>query len=168
MPARGNDSASKPLKGCYNCMKRRIVCDRIEPECGKCLKKGLICPGLGIRYRFNDGIAARGKLRGQKYQFSDSIPESPGHKPLLKSITWIQDSAPNESRSGKINETVATTSTEIATASRTEDGGEELLVISSSTNSKASDVGSFSVPAPMCGLDFFNAKTRSLFSHCPS
>ncbi|KIW35324.1 uncharacterized protein PV07_02026 [Cladophialophora immunda] len=51
-------------KGCYNCNKRRIICDETEPHCAKCTKKGLDCSGIGIRYRFNDGIASRGKLRG--------------------------------------------------------------------------------------------------------
>lgn len=40
------------ITGCYNCMKRRIKCDRTEPQCEKCLKKELECPGYGIRYRF--------------------------------------------------------------------------------------------------------------------
>ncbi|KAF5001961.1 hypothetical protein FDECE_10763 [Fusarium decemcellulare] len=50
------------VKGCYECARRRIDCDRKEPECYKCLLKGLKCSGLGIRYRFNDGVASRGKL----------------------------------------------------------------------------------------------------------
>ena len=36
-----------------------------RPQCNKCLRKGLECPGYGIRYRFNAGIASRGKLRGR-------------------------------------------------------------------------------------------------------
>lgn len=35
-------------------MKRRIKCDLTLPKCKKCAKKGLECPGYGIRYRFYD------------------------------------------------------------------------------------------------------------------
>ncbi|KAF2151605.1 hypothetical protein K461DRAFT_279086 [Myriangium duriaei CBS 260.36] len=52
------------IKGCYNCARRRISCDRKEPTCQKCASKGLVCGGLGLRYRFNEGIASRGKLKG--------------------------------------------------------------------------------------------------------
>lgn len=41
-----------PRSGCYNCMKRRIVCDKAKPHCGKCHKRGLVCSGYGVRYRF--------------------------------------------------------------------------------------------------------------------
>jgi hypothetical protein len=34
------------------------VCDLTEPKCNKCAKKGLDCPGYGIRYRFADGKTA--------------------------------------------------------------------------------------------------------------
>jgi hypothetical protein len=34
-------------------MKRRIKCDGARPGCQKCSRKGLHCPGYGIRYRFN-------------------------------------------------------------------------------------------------------------------
>lgn len=43
------------ITACYHCTKRRIVCDLTEPTCLKCGKKGLECPGYGVRYRFADG-----------------------------------------------------------------------------------------------------------------
>lgn len=43
------------IKACFNCTKRRIVCDLTPPKCKKCEKKGLECPGYGVRYRFTDG-----------------------------------------------------------------------------------------------------------------
>ncbi|KAE8152384.1 hypothetical protein BDV25DRAFT_170516 [Aspergillus avenaceus] len=58
----------KPRKngpGCYNCSQRRINCDRGTPACQKCLKKGIQCWGLGVRYRFTNGVASRGKLAGK-------------------------------------------------------------------------------------------------------
>ena len=51
--------------GCYQCSRRRIDCDRQEPTCQKCVLKGLSCSGLGVRYRFNDGLASRGRLVGK-------------------------------------------------------------------------------------------------------
>ncbi|KAH7149104.1 hypothetical protein B0J13DRAFT_297199 [Dactylonectria estremocensis] len=52
-------------KGCHECSQRRIHCDRAEPQCKKCTQKGLKCSGLGIRHRFNNGVAARGKWVGK-------------------------------------------------------------------------------------------------------
>ncbi|KAF7561537.1 hypothetical protein G7046_g2605 [Stylonectria norvegica] len=52
-------------KGCYECSQRRIHCDRTGPQCLKCASKGLKCSGLGIRHRFNDGVASRGKWAGK-------------------------------------------------------------------------------------------------------
>lgn len=56
------------VKGCYECSQRRIHCDRGEPTCRKCENKGLQCSGYGIRYRFNDGVAARGLWAGKTIQ----------------------------------------------------------------------------------------------------
>ncbi|KAL2207050.1 hypothetical protein CC79DRAFT_1341829 [Sarocladium strictum] len=35
---------------CSQCCRRRITCDRTEPQCLKCQKKGLQCSGQGVRY----------------------------------------------------------------------------------------------------------------------
>ncbi|KAJ5716934.1 hypothetical protein N7488_002580 [Penicillium malachiteum] len=51
------------LTGCFQCSKRRIVCDRTEPTCNKCQKKGIECSGLG-RIRFSNGVAQRGRFKG--------------------------------------------------------------------------------------------------------
>lgn len=51
--------------GCYECSQRRIHCDRGQPECQKCISKGVKCSGLGIRHRFNKGVASRGKWAGK-------------------------------------------------------------------------------------------------------
>ncbi|KAK1544137.1 hypothetical protein CPAR01_04770 [Colletotrichum paranaense] len=55
----------KQLKGCANCERRRIRCDRRRPHCAKCDKKGLPCPGFDRRLRWVEGVAARGHLRGR-------------------------------------------------------------------------------------------------------
>ncbi|QPC67777.1 hypothetical protein HYE67_010008 [Fusarium culmorum] len=67
------------VRGCYQCSRRRIDCDRQEPECVKCVTKGIKCSGLGLRYRFNDGIAARGKFVGKTFPVVD-IPVTQSSK----------------------------------------------------------------------------------------
>ncbi|KAE8408782.1 hypothetical protein BDV37DRAFT_278787 [Aspergillus pseudonomiae] len=52
------------VKGCYECSQRRIHCDRVQPHCGKCASRGILCSGLGIRYRFRDG-GNQGKIAWQ-------------------------------------------------------------------------------------------------------
>jgi hypothetical protein len=72
-------------------MKRRIICDRTEPHCLKCQKKGVPCPGMGIRYRFNDGIAARGKLKGLKTLSTDIAEISTLATPKI--TKWVNNGA---------------------------------------------------------------------------
>ena len=63
--------STNTFAGCYQCSRRRIDCDRKEPECAKCVAKGVKCSGLGLRYRFNDGIAARGRFVGKTVPIVD-------------------------------------------------------------------------------------------------
>ena len=37
---------------CRQCTKRRIKCDKGTPTCGKCIKKGIECSGIGKTYHF--------------------------------------------------------------------------------------------------------------------
>jgi hypothetical protein len=62
MPPDGN---VRKERGCFQCSRRRIVCDRTEPSCRKCAKKGIECSGLA-RIRFAEGIARRGHLKDCK------------------------------------------------------------------------------------------------------
>lgn len=52
--ARGplSDAFPRPFLGCYQCSRRRISCDRTEPQCLKCTRTNLECSGLGTRYRW--------------------------------------------------------------------------------------------------------------------
>lgn len=88
--------------GCYHCSQRRIDCDRGQPACIKCVSKGLLCSGLGVRYRFNLGVAARGKLMGKSMPMGDGpsgIPPSI-HIPQIR---WASELAgcPEKSESTK-------------------------------------------------------------------
>lgn len=40
-------------QGCLECRTRRVRCDKTEPECFKCCKKGIKCSGQGIECRFS-------------------------------------------------------------------------------------------------------------------
>jgi len=37
---------------CRQCTKRRIKCDKGTPRCAKCIKKDLVCSGIGKKYQF--------------------------------------------------------------------------------------------------------------------
>ncbi|KAH7017120.1 hypothetical protein EDB80DRAFT_565098, partial [Ilyonectria destructans] len=56
------------VKGCYECCKRRLKCDKTEPECLKCLKKGISCSGQGLRCRFSGHMAPAKSPPTQKPQ----------------------------------------------------------------------------------------------------
>ncbi|PYH89223.1 hypothetical protein BO71DRAFT_403245 [Aspergillus ellipticus CBS 707.79] len=56
----------RKVKGCYECSRRRIDCDRRQPVREKCSQRGLDCSGLGTRYRFHGSLASRGKLAGKQ------------------------------------------------------------------------------------------------------
>lgn len=49
--------------GCFQCSKRRIICDNTQPTCKKCQKKGIECSGAA-RIRFSNAVALRGRLKG--------------------------------------------------------------------------------------------------------
>jgi hypothetical protein len=55
-------------------MRRRIRCDLGRPSCSKCIKKGFNCPGYGRHLRWADGVAVRGKLKGQRLPVAGSMP----------------------------------------------------------------------------------------------
>ncbi|KAK7212299.1 hypothetical protein V2G26_019477 [Clonostachys chloroleuca] len=51
---------------CQNCKNRRTKCDQTWPTCGKCLKRGLKCPGPSSLIRFVDGSNNPGNDKGDK------------------------------------------------------------------------------------------------------
>ncbi|CAG9978441.1 unnamed protein product, partial [Clonostachys byssicola] len=67
----------KPGLDCFECTKRRVRCDRTQPCCCKCRKKGIECSGFGVRHRFARGVASRGKWAGKTMQaiFDDDDDE---------------------------------------------------------------------------------------------
>ncbi|KAE8351220.1 hypothetical protein BDV28DRAFT_23658 [Aspergillus coremiiformis] len=68
------------IKGCYECSQRRIHCDRTQPCCGKCASRGIPCSGLGVRYRFRDGVTSGSKVVWQQEK-SPHCSQQPRHLP---------------------------------------------------------------------------------------
>ncbi|KAI1136621.1 hypothetical protein F5Y05DRAFT_390370 [Hypoxylon sp. FL0543] len=94
MPGQDNDK-----KACYNCVKRRIVCDRTGTHCNKCAKKNLTCPGYGVRYRF-----ARGTTSSSLPQVSSSAVEKAGTERQRKNYKWIEYSRRSASTESRTSE----------------------------------------------------------------
>ncbi|KIX05816.1 uncharacterized protein Z518_03788 [Rhinocladiella mackenziei CBS 650.93] len=65
VPPPVQSSTTTGAQDCSTCVRRRIRCDRTLPQCVKCSKKGLACPGYGPRLRWANGIAVRGHLKGR-------------------------------------------------------------------------------------------------------
>lgn len=64
------------LGGCANCERRRIRCDFKRPNCNKCSRKGLECPGYSRQLKWINGVAARGHLQGRSVPTRASHPGS--------------------------------------------------------------------------------------------
>lgn len=47
-----------PRDGCRECLYRRIRCDKTDPSCQKCIKKGIECSGVG-KFCFVAGVTRR-------------------------------------------------------------------------------------------------------------
>jgi hypothetical protein len=106
-----DQSKSKP---CYNCVKRRIVCDKSPVRCRKCVKKGLVCPGYGIRYRFAHEFRDP-KSGGAGAAVTPAGPARPGSCSGVEyagPLTWVE------------SETVATLSQSVARLGYGRGGGE--------------------------------------------
>jgi hypothetical protein len=52
-------------KGCHNCRRRRLRCDRSVPTCIKCSANGEDCLGYGTLLRWTKVPAVKGKLAHQ-------------------------------------------------------------------------------------------------------
>ncbi|SCO78118.1 uncharacterized protein FRV6_02331 [Fusarium oxysporum] len=106
-------------KGCHECSKRRIHCDRNEPSCNKCTSRGLSCSGLGIRHRFNKGVAARGKWAGKTI---DRVYEE---------NEWKVSSADDDAPTSSATSSAADTKQETTEAHNDQVGGDDIEFISS-------------------------------------
>ena len=55
-------------EACHNCRRRRLKCDRALPECLKCIEKGQECLGYQRLFRWEQGVASRGKMAGKTFK----------------------------------------------------------------------------------------------------
>jgi hypothetical protein len=54
-------------RACHNCRRQRLKCDRSIPHCAKCTKRGQECLGYGQLFRWQNGVASRGRLAGMTF-----------------------------------------------------------------------------------------------------
>jgi hypothetical protein len=81
----------KKERGCFQCSRRRVVCDRTEPSCLKCAKKGIECSGLS-RIRFAEGVARRGRLKNcriPKTEGDGGCQELPTTIRFQAALVWL-------------------------------------------------------------------------------
>lgn len=78
-------------RGCFQCSRRRIICDRAEPSCLKCAKKGIACSGLG-RIRFAGAVASRGRFKGCQIP---KIGEGEGKRHVEESLSAKEPTKPS-------------------------------------------------------------------------
>lgn len=74
---------------CKTCQLRRIKCDRGLPGCGKCAKRRLECPGYGLKLKWTQCVASRGKLQGKAIPLQNASEES---LPLQRGLDGIVSS----------------------------------------------------------------------------
>ncbi|KAI1022743.1 hypothetical protein LB503_000118 [Fusarium chuoi] len=163
-------SLAKRNNGCYECCKRRLRCDKTEPECLKCQKKGISCSGQGLRCRYSSHMAV------------DSAPGA--GKPLT--LTFISSSTPAETQSGKslrwvdsaqrvrkerVRKTKGRAASDSPTSSNPPDSASSDDATSPSSDDSASEFGGVVVPYRY-GVTIHpalneasNVQTRRLFSH---
>ncbi|EAU29296.1 predicted protein [Aspergillus terreus NIH2624] len=145
--------SSKP-RGCFQCSKRRIICDGAEPVCKKCQKKNLECSGLG-RFRFSDGLARRGKLKGcivpvANLPPSEAFPAQPTNadRSRPQKLQWKNEQGGRTRRKVKKAKDIRG-STEVVIEQQGDGTSEQALV--------PTTVGQWIAP--------LNSRTRMLFSH---
>ena len=62
-----NPAQTRP-EACHNCRRRRLKCDRALPQCLKCIKRGQECLGYQNLFRWEQGVASRGKMAGRTFE----------------------------------------------------------------------------------------------------
>jgi hypothetical protein len=151
----GNMDGKQPEKGCFNCTKRRIICDRTGPNCQKCQKKGLQCPGYGTRYRFKAEISSKPAKPATL-----GLPKSAVKIP--SSLKWVECQPQHEKGSfASADDDVQEEGVEGILSHPLEVPTEQNKMVHSQRSFDL--VISTGVARPLNTLD---AQTRFLFSHC--
>lgn len=175
--------------GCYNCMKRRVICDKTSPKCKKCAKRALDCPGYGIRYRFAKPQHIKDTSRRKTSQpkataslvshVSEQTEENPPgeeeavfHGNTNETIAW-EDLGAELDRGDQVSKQTVIVSDplEFVDPKLLELSNTEIAQLDGSGSSDC-DEGQISVVdlvkvSPLLpSLESLDAQTRLLFSHC--
>ena len=70
------------LEACHNCRRSRLKCDRSLPQCLKCTRKGQECLGYQRLFRWEQGVASRGKMVGVTFEETTKHRTSQGNLSL--------------------------------------------------------------------------------------
>lgn len=81
-----------PRDGCRECLYRRIRCDKTEPSCQKCIKKGIECSGVG-KFCFVAGATRRRRK---------VAPQSTASKVVSNAVLQNVASGSQESLAGSV------------------------------------------------------------------
>lgn len=140
------------------------MCDLTEPTCKKCEKKGLECPGYGIRYRFT-GVqtVSPSEIRPSSSTASDpTAPNDDGNNRRRPNLKWVDVEKPvNNKRKRGASSTTTTT--------KPVDDDDPVIEIPRNGFPSGSSVALdrpnllFNLP-PL--LSHANPRTRLLFYHC--
>lgn len=79
-------------KACHNCRRQRLKCDRSLPGCSKCAKNGQACLGYQSLFRWEEGVASRGKMAGLTYSDTKARRagwDSPALRSQSQSVTTL-------------------------------------------------------------------------------
>lgn len=177
--------ATKKERGCFQCSRRRIICDRTEPSCLKCNKKGIECSGLG-RIRFAEGVARRGRFKDFKIPTADGNDDNKDLPTTteFQTLRWPGEESSKTRVKSNVGQVVLTPPAETPAIALPDDPLEEsrsspppvdILILSEEDDCEIEDIGrghDCAVPCNTQELEIspwiapVDTKLRMLFSYC--
>lgn len=74
--------ASTDQKSCWECSRRRLVCDATRPTCAKCRSAGIVCPGYSdkkpLRWLAPGMVTSRVRRKTKRKTVGSTSPSSTG------------------------------------------------------------------------------------------
>ncbi|KAI8194749.1 hypothetical protein K4K54_006167 [Colletotrichum sp. SAR 10_86] len=89
--AADHPAAGGGRKQCWECQRRRVVCDAVRPVCGKCKATGVVCPGYEDKKPLT--WLAPGKVKTRTWK-----RKKPATKKESSKTTSEQDSSPDSNK----------------------------------------------------------------------
>ncbi|KAI8309182.1 hypothetical protein K4K61_002002 [Colletotrichum sp. SAR11_59] len=89
--AADHPAAGGGRKQCWECQRRRVVCDAVRPVCGKCKATGVVCPGYEDKKPLT--WLAPGKVKTRTWK-----RKKPATKKESSKTTSEQDSSPESNK----------------------------------------------------------------------